>query len=78
MNETLAFLKSLSDNFFVSLVLLVLAISTLLSVLEWTGLMPRKISSRLFKNRMRETMDILGEMGIDFKKQRIYIERHAV
>lgn len=70
MDETLSVLKALSDNFFVSLVLVVLAISTLLSVLEWTGLMPRQVSSRLFKNRMRETLEILGEMGVDFKKQR--------
>lgn len=70
MDETLSILKTLSDNFFVALVLLVLAISTFLSVLEWTGLMPRRLSSRLFKNRMRETLEILGEMGVDFKKQR--------
>ena len=70
MDETLAILKALSDNFFVALALVVLAISTFLSILEWTGLMPSRISRRLFKNRMRETLEILGEMGVDFKKQR--------
>lgn len=50
-------------------VLGVLSFVTLLSVLEWTGIMPAPISRWLHRNRLRETISILKECGID-------IERH--
>lgn len=51
------------------LVLCLLTIATLVSILDWTGFMPPKWSRFLGRNRLREAIDILKELGID-------VERH--
>ena len=48
-----------------TIILFVLALSSLFVVLEVVGLLPKFVSDRLNRNRLRETMRVLKEFGVD-------------
>ncbi|MEC9038604.1 MAG: hypothetical protein VX787_03600 [Pseudomonadota bacterium] len=49
-------------------ILFILSISTVASVLIWTGFMPARVTRYLAKNRLSETVVVLKEFGIDVER----------
>lgn len=47
------------------LVWIALGLSTLMAVVDWIGLMPKKIRDRLKLNRSDDTLDVLKQLGIN-------------
>lgn len=70
MEAFLKFLAVVTNDVFASLILLLLGVATLVSVLEWIGVMPRFISRYLARNRSSDIKEILIEMGVNFKEER--------
>ncbi|MBY0157199.1 hypothetical protein H0178_15505 [Cytobacillus firmus] len=53
------------DNFFNTTILFILAVSTVLLILEVSGLMPQKISLWINRNKYTQTLEVLKQLGID-------------
>lgn len=58
-----------------NLILFVLAVSTLIQVLNWLGFLPQKIRKFLKLNQSQDTLEVLEEMGVDIKR---YQRQNAV
>lgn len=58
------------NNFLNSLILIILSISTVISVLEQVGWLPKKVRKYLKLSRSTEIIEILEELGIDVDKYR--------
>lgn len=55
---------------FDKVIIFLLAISTVISVLDWIGLLPEVVSNWLNRNRLSSFIKILKELGIDVEKQK--------
>ncbi|WP_160036563.1 phosphoribosyltransferase [Paenibacillus sp. An7] len=53
------------DIFFNKLILLILTVSTVLFILEVSGLLPQKISLWINRNKLTQTFELLKQLGID-------------
>ncbi len=53
-----------------TIILWVLALATLFQILEMVGVLPSKISTWIHRNRLRETMRLLREFGVDIETAR--------
>lgn len=56
------------ENLINKLILLLLAISTVIQVLNWLGFLPHKIKKFLKLNQAQDTIEVLEEFGIDIKR----------
>ena len=51
-------------------ILIVLAISTLIQVLNWLGFLPMKLRNKLKLNQVEDTLEVLKHLGVDIEKYR--------
>ena len=58
------------DNVVNFILILIGSISTILLVLEASGLLPLKFSRLLHKNKLGTTIDVLNELGFDLKEKK--------
>lgn len=64
-------LKSLnSAAYLTEILLIVLGLSTIINVLEFSGFMPLFISKWLNRNKLALTTQVLEDLGVDFKKEK--------
>ena len=68
--EIVAILNDFTNNVVGAVILAVLAVATVVTVLDWCGFLPIFISRFVFKNRVDEIKSILSEMGVDFREQK--------
>lgn len=52
------------------IILILLAISTLIQVLNWTGFLPSKLKKFFKLSQAEDTLDVLKELGIDIERYR--------
>ncbi|MGJ4914164.1 phosphoribosyltransferase [Bradyrhizobium sp. HKCCYLRH2060] len=48
----------------------ILSVSSVISILDYVGFLPRKISRILTRNKLQPTLDVLKELGVDVDKHR--------
>lgn len=58
------------------LILLLLAVSTLIGILDFIGLLPRRLRNRFRLNRAEDTIDVLDRMGFDMERYRRPIQAY--
>lgn len=58
------------EDYINKLILLLLAISTLVQVLNWMGFLPPKFRKILKLNQAEDTIEVLKDMGIDIERYR--------
>lgn len=68
--ELVQILNNFTNNVIGAVVLAILGIATVVTILDWCGFLPRRISRLVFKNRIDEMKSILVDMGVDFKEQK--------
>ena len=59
-----------------NLILFVLALSTLVGILDFVGFLPRKFRQFLRVNRADDMLSVLQEMGVDVEKYRKNNEKY--
>lgn len=63
-------LNEFTNNLTGAIVLAILAIATLITVLDWCGFLPSCVSRFVFRHRINEIKSILKDMGVDFTEEK--------
>ena len=63
-------MAELMDNVVMQLITIVLAVSTLLGILDYVGFLPAKLKNWLKMNRSQDSLDILNRLGVDVDRLR--------
>lgn len=68
--DLVQWLNNFTNNVVGAIILAILAVATVVTILDWCGFLPVWISRLVFKNRVDEIKSILIDMGVDFKEQK--------
>lgn len=60
----------IAQNFITQIIMVLLSLSTLIGILDYVGLLPKKIRKKLLLNKMDNELALLQEMGINREQYR--------